>query len=239
MLRSTSYVIVFLFAFVLGLLFAPTVSPSLNEQPDAPAPYLVNVHHDFFGSATQNNATKPVKTAQTKELTTFCNDRKILPIWKALFRDGASREVLEYSNNARDCRDILEIYHVDLNGDRRSEVLVRAVTLPSCGAVGNCDFWVLEKRSGRYRIILHGDDYWDITEMGKQMLHQKTNGYRDILLKGHFSAAETRYVTYRFNGKRYVVSRCRYQVHDHANSTAKKPKWHFVSCKQFESRVAS
>lgn len=237
MLRYVSFLLVFCTTFAIGLICAPA-NHSLLEKSIQPGPNpAAEARHDFFEIAAPERPKPTVRYAPPKK--TFCSDSEILPIWNALFRDKESREVLEYSTDVQDCREILEIKYIDLNGDRRKEVLVRAVTIPSCGAVGNCDFWVLEKRTGRHRILLHGDDYWDASRMGEQVLRNRTKGYRDILLKGHFSASDTSYSTYRFNGNRYIESRCRYHIPDHENSTADETKWHFVTCNEYARRLAN
>ncbi len=231
--RNIRHFLVLFATFVFGLLCVSTYQQErLCQKPLQSVP-IVETGFDVSARAPDaaSHRQPPI------EQKTYCSDLRIMPIWKTLLADKASREVLEYSTDVTDCKDILEIKYVDLNGDRKNEVLVRAVSIPSCGAVGNCDFWILEKRNGRYRIILHDNDYWDITEMGKQVLRKRTNGYRDVLLKGHFSAAETSFVTYRYNGKRYVQSRCRYQVPDHSRSDANQTRWHFISCSKFARRL--
>ncbi|MGQ0541454.1 MAG: hypothetical protein ACT4O9_06340 [Blastocatellia bacterium] len=141
------------------------------------------------------------------------------------------REILDYTTQSPDCRDVFEIKHVDLNRDGRKEILVRSTTAQFCGAVGNCDFWIFERRRSGLRMLLHGDDYWDVTKMGDQVKRTRTNGYSDILLKGHFSVSETSYSTYKFNGRKYVETKCLYETPKEHNGD--KTTWEFVTCKEF------
>jgi hypothetical protein len=231
--RYIRHFLVFFATFGFGLLCVSNDQPKRVCHRPLQIEPIVETGYDFSARVPDDASNRHAPI----ERKTYCTDRRIMPIWNTLLGDKASREVLEYSTDVTDCKDILEIKYFDLNGDRKYEVLVRAVSIPSCGAVGNCDFWILEKRNGRFRIILHDNDYWDITEMGKQVLRERTNEYRDILLKGHFSAAETSFVTYRYNGKRYVQARCRYQVPDHSRSDANQTKWHFIPCIEFARRL--
>ncbi len=233
MLRLTINAIIFAAALGIGIFVASEGRQSLkNAKPTHVVPNVPD-HFELFSAPKAASPPQIDETAPWLEKKTHCRDPKILPFWNALLRDKASREVIEYSTDVIDCKDILEIKHIDLNGDGQSEVLIRAVTIPSCGAVGNCDFWILEKVNGRYRILLHGDDYWDASQMGEQVLRKRTKGYRDILLKGHFSASDTSYSTYKYNGKRYVEKGCRYKVPDYLNSDDKRTKWKFVSCEEY------
>ncbi len=103
-----------------------------------------------------------------------------------------------------------------------------------CGAVGNCGFWIFEKKGKNYRKILSASDYVDITEMGKQITRKETKGNFDILLKGHWSASDTGYYTYKFNGQKYTETKC--LVEACVICTGDNPKWKFFSCREYENR---
>ena len=132
-------------------------------------------------------------------------------------------------------RDAFEISYFDLNRDGKKEILARGIGIPFCGAVGNCDMFVLQKIRKGLRVLLHADDYTDATEMGEQVSRRRTNGYLDITTKGHFSASETSHTTYKFNGIKYVEISCKYEIatYDRENNLA----WEFISCKEFYRRL--
>lgn len=185
---------------------------------------------------------KPTPIDQGELRKTFCSDPTIRPIWKLITRDPDVREALAYVWSPfgnPDCKTMFELKYVDLDRDGREEILVRGGGSALCGAVGNCDFWVIKRGRKGLRVLLHADDYTDATEMGKQVLKARTNGYADLLLKGHFSASATSYSTYEYNGRRYVESQCRYHVpnYNHPQYDTENPRWHFISCTKFSRNL--
>ena len=165
----------------------------------------------------------------------FCNDPAIKPIWNAIRRDEEVREALDHRASPVDCHEAFEIGYFDLNGDGKKEILARAIGIPFCGAVGNCDVFVLQKTRKGLRLLLHADDYTDASEMGEQLSQSRTNGYLDVTTKGHFSASETSYTTYKFNGGKYVEISCKYEIatYDRDNKLALES----ISCKEFYRRL--
>ena len=127
-----------------------------------------------------------------------------------------------------DCAEMLEIKPVDLNADGAKELLVRG-KYDLCGATGNCNFWIFAKRGERYRKLLSSSDYFEGRELGDQIVRSKTNGYRDISVKGHITASDTSYQNYRFTGHNYVASRC--VVESYLFSMNRRQ---IVNCKEFE-----
>jgi hypothetical protein len=95
----------------------------------------------------------------------------------------------------------------DLNADGTPKILVRG-KYDLCGATGNCAFWIFAKRGKGYHKLLAASDYFEIRQLGDQIINHQTNGYRDISVKGHITASNTSYQTFQFNGRRYVESRC-------------------------------
>jgi hypothetical protein len=198
--------------------------------------------YDFFAGHKQIESTSPeqnsVRIDPSEVRKTFCSDPAIRPIWKLIRRDPEVREALEYVWSPfgdSDCKAMFELKYVDLDRDGRAEILVRGGGTALCGAVGNCDFWVIKRERTGLRLLLHADDYIDATDMGKQVLKTRTNGHADLLLKGHFSASETSYSTYKYNRRRYVESRCRYHVPNYNDPKYdnENPTWHFISCREF------
>jgi hypothetical protein len=107
---------------------------------------------------------------------------------------------------------MISIRNVDLNRDGTDEILAKGKGPKLCSATGNCGFWVFLKSSGRWRVILSGSDYDESDDFEGVVQRRSNRGYANILLKGHLSAAETIYRTYRFDGGRYIESRCMYEA---------------------------
>jgi hypothetical protein len=85
----------------------------------------------------------------------------------------------------------------ELRGDL---VMVQAHNLDGCGAVGNCQFFLLD---GEHHVLLS-----DVVAYYLTVLPSLHLGRPDILLGEHVSASETAQTWYRFNGLRYDAVRC-------------------------------
>lgn len=229
-----------LLAFGVGFMTGIGSSMLMNETkepvPSAEVPAAVSVDqpvsskgYDFFSQPQITVKWKPGPVYENVP----CRDSTILPIWNAIRRDKELREDLDAGRS--DCSDLFEFKNVDLNQDGKMEILVRGQAPPLCGGTGNCRFWVFEKNGSSYRMLLAASDDADRSEMGQQIRRQRTNGYSDLLLKGHFSAAETSFSKFKFNGRKYVESDCSYEVPDYENFQGidQPPKWRFISCKEF------
>jgi len=72
----------------------------------------------------------------------------------------------------------------------------------SCSPTGNCSILVLRAAQGRYRVVLDG--------IGQtySIKRDRTNGFRNIELSMHGSAAESTIKAYKFNGSRYLRVGC-------------------------------
>jgi hypothetical protein len=175
----------------------------------------------------------PVQQVQEKELPTkpFCKDAKILPIWNQLIKDKTFKDWKVNSRDSLDCTEMLEMKEFDLNQDGQREFFLRGKNFNLCSPVGNCAFWIYEKKGRIYSKLLDSTDFGEITEMGKQLRKGKTRGYFDVMLKGHFTAADTTYEFYKFDGTKYKQSKC--LVETPVLGTSDKPKWIFISCKEF------
>lgn len=236
MCRFTFYFLVALLTFGIGSFIAfkfywkaASDFPIINEMK--------------ISSQTYPN-TKPLEQpwkfsaeqVQEKKIPTkpFCKDDKILPIWNQLLKDKNFQDWERISDESLDCADMLEIKEIDLNQDNQKEILLRGKNFYLCSAVGNCAFWIYEKKSKRYEKALYSTDYIDITEMGEQIKKTRTNNYSDILLKGHLTAADTSYDFYKFDGKRYKRKKC--LVNTYVRGTSDNPQWEFVGCKEFYKR---
>ena len=239
MRRLITNLILFLFTASIGVLVFN--SPPEGEliavrTPPAVAAPTPSQHHDFFSlpkiSPSPSPSPQPPADEAPREIS--CDHDRILgPVWKILMKGASFRESV-IGSDASYCEDVLDVALIDVNGDAQPEIFLWAKTFAFCGAVGNCDIWIFQKRGSKYRMLLHGDDYIDRAVMGEQLLRTKTRGYYDLLLKGHFSAAHTSFSYYKFDGRRYVEERCLYEVPKY--DTRNELDSEMITCKEFESR---
>lgn len=184
-------------------------------------------YYDFFSN--ENVKVIPEKSQEkAKNTPPFCRDKRILPVWKLLSKDEYFRERKPF--RTLNCADMFEILYFDLNEDGKNEILLRGKGPDLCGAVGNCGFWIFEKKERKYRKILSDADFVDITEMGNQIRREKTNGYHTIMTKSHWNASDTRHSTFTFNGHKYIESSC--LVDSYIRGTSPNAKWKFITCRE-------
>lgn len=84
---------------------------------------------------------------------------------------------------------------LDLNGDGVSEVIAQGMV--SCGATGNCPFWVLKKSKPGYEVILDGEAQTFTVQQ------YSTNGFRDIVLSTHGSYSSGGLTNYQYRAGAY------------------------------------
>lgn len=233
MRHAVTNLVLFFFTFSVGAFV-------LNWQPEddnaglrgtaklaTPTP---SPRHDFFSVQESPASPTPVEE-EPKEI--ICEHRILEPIWKILMKGKDFRESVSYAPPTY-CEEVLDVTLIDVNGDGLPEIFLWAKTAHFCGAVGNCAFWIFQKRGSKYWMLLEASDYIDRSVMGEQLLRTKSQGYYDILLKGHLSGAETSFSYYKFNGRRYVETRCMYEVpkydrQDHLS-------WEMITCEEFDRR---
>jgi len=87
------------------------------------------------------------------------------------------------------------VKQVDLNGDGVPEVIAQAMV--GCGASGNCPFWIFQKQSDGYKLLL--DDSAETFTIQKT----RTNGYSDIVLALHDSEFEQTLDVYHYANGEY------------------------------------
>ena len=196
----------------------------LNENKTS-----TSLDYDLFKAQYENRFPKPVE----KQIP-FCEDKRILPIWNLIKNDeqflGQGDKMFLEPN----CSNMFKIFNFDLNKDGKKEIILRGDSPDLCSAVGNCGFWIFEKKGRNYRKILSSTDYTDVNEMGDQIEESKTKGYYDVLLKGHLSASDTSYEFFKFNGKKYKTSKS--LVHACTVCVGDNPKWEFITWKEYENR---
>jgi hypothetical protein len=218
----------------IGLVAAVRTAAAFFSTPVAVARASVaepNTYYDF-------NSVPRIETPPPPEPSELsCDDPDLLPIWQAVKNDKEFRDRTSNLGATLNCATLLDVKRVDLNRDGNDEFLVRGNDIPLCGGTGNCLFWIFEKRRSKMNLLLAASDYVDMAEMGDQVLKSRTRGYSDILLKGHFTAAETGYYTHRFDGLRYVDSRCMYEVPNH--DPRKEGSMEMITCDEFDRRQAA
>ncbi|MBB4634659.1 hypothetical protein [Longimicrobium terrae] len=95
---------------------------------------------------------------------------------------------------------VLVYDRVDLNGDGREEVFLSGLGR-YCGASGNCPLWIYQAQpEGAWRRI-HADGGLSANPQAA-----RTNGFADILVPAHSSAAEMYLTEFAFDGEQYVWS---------------------------------
>jgi hypothetical protein len=99
---------------------------------------------------------------------------------------------------------------IDLNNDGVVEVLAQAFgTKAGCGATGNCPFWVFQKTHIGFRKILDTrvkDGVGGIEVI--TVSTRRTNGFNDLVLGTHDSAAERTLLVYRYRNGEYRSAEC-------------------------------
>lgn len=91
---------------------------------------------------------------------------------------------------------------VDLNGDGVPEVVAQGMV--SCGATGNCPFWVLRQSKLGYEVLLEGE------AQRFTIQHSSHNGFRDIVLSTHGSYSSGGLTNYQYQGHAYKDVGCYY-----------------------------
>jgi len=231
--RYFFYFLVGLLTFTIGLAIALNVYR--NSKTDFPKEFRTQTSYqpDAERNLWERPWKVPVQRVQKKEIPAkpYCMDDKILLIWNQLIKDKSFKDWEADSRDSLDCAEMLEIKEIDLNQDNQKEFFLRGKNSNLCSAVGNCAFWIYEKKEKKFKNLLYSTDQWEITELPNQASKTRTNKYSDIVLKGHMTAADTTYEYFRFSGEKYIRNKC--LVETPVKYTKDKPKWGFVGCKEF------
>lgn len=185
-----------------------------------------------FGTAAQQVSSQTAEAEAAPEPREFsCYDAAILPVWKELRQDEAFKKMTYALSGKHDCSAMLDVKTIDLNNDRRDEYLVRGKSFEVCSVEG-CGFWIFENRSGKLVTLLSAVDYENASEIGDQIMRSRNGRYSDILLRTFLTDVTTRFITYRFDGKKYVESRCVYELPKFERNTEGSRE--FMSCADFD-----
>jgi hypothetical protein len=109
---------------------------------------------------------------------------------------------------------------IDLNGDGTPEIIAQPVGLGSgCGATGNCPFWIFEKTTESYKLIL-GAEVFQVFTVESTV----TNGFRDIVLGSHDSASQRTLSVFRYSNGKYRQRECYIaEFYDSSNHLRREP----------------
>ncbi|HQU82235.1 MAG TPA: hypothetical protein PKY59_03880 [Pyrinomonadaceae bacterium] len=235
MRRFTIYFLIALITFTIGSFIALNIY--WKSKDNSPKNYIAQ--NNSQNAEQKKPWEKPwintVSASEKKETPTkpFCNNPKISKIWNFLQNDRDFKEWNPITADSLNCEELLEIKEIDLNRDGKTEIFLSGKN-NLCSAVGNCAFWIFAKDKKGYKKLLYATDYNELEKFGTQIKNSKTNGFPDILLKGHLTASDTSYETYKFDGKKYKQSKC--LVETPIVAVSENPKWEFVGCKQFFKR---
>ena len=218
MIRIFLSTVIFASAFALGVAVS-AIRQAAAREVNTPAERPIE-HSD------------PIAPAK-REL--FCYDPYILPVWQEVKVDPAFNERLRVATGAVSCSEIVEIKKLDLNRDGTEEYLVRGKGEILCGGIGNCNYWIFEKKNGKIRKLLTAVHEADQYELGvDEVQKSRTRNYSDILLAARDAQNVLRFFTYRFDGNEYVQSRCMAEVpkllRDGAGS------WELMTCEEHDRR---
>lgn len=136
-------------------------------------------------------ADQSLSSAKLKEQTKNAIAKTIADQIRPMIGELEIKTETELRKNAFATRITL----LDLNGDAISEVIAQGMV--SCGATGNCPFWVLKKSKQRYEVILEGEAQTFTVQQSS------TNGFRDIVLFTHGSYSSGGLTNYQYREGAY------------------------------------
>jgi hypothetical protein len=133
----------------------------------------------------------------------------LAPAMRTEFSDEGEKLIQKEQQRRIDAQVMkTRIYLVDLNHDGVPEVIAQPsdYTTGLCGATGNCSFWIFSK-SGDHYVLLFDSGEGNGFEMFT-IESTSTNGYLDLVLAAHDSAAEKFLARYRYSHGTYQLAGC-------------------------------
>ena len=94
------------------------------------------------------------------------------------------------------------IQSIDLNDDETPEIFAQSADPNTCGASGNCSFWILQKSKTGYKVLLKS------VAQNFRIRQVKTGGFLDVELGLHDSAYSTEWRGYKYDGAHYIRVKC-------------------------------
>lgn len=126
-------------------------------------------------------------------------------LFKQVLADDADlRECLkEQAGGAAAAQDGMTVEEHDLNRDGVKEYEVQLSGMCSCGA-HNCTIYLYRATGQGYEAIIDG-----ASGLGIELLRTSTNGYTDLQINAHDTAATESRTVYKFDGKQYREAQTR------------------------------
>lgn len=149
-------------------------------------------------------------------------------LFKQLLADDAElRECLkEQEGGAAAAQDGITVEELDLNRDGVKEYEVQLAGMCSCGAQ-NCTIYLYRATAQGYESIIDG-----AAGLGVELLRSASNGYTDLQINAHDTAATEARTVYKFDGKQYREARTTIV---HLETGESKPAWRRVQFKRGSS----
>lgn len=244
MRRKAFYLAVALLAFGIGYVTVPIFYSTLENKfnpttqskiiPKKLAEPSENKFESFkpkefgVGDGYGIRSSEPIETPKLYKPT--CKDKNLLPIWNALQKDKVFKESEESTSENADCTNRIEVQKADLNGDGIKEFIVWG-RYNFCGGTGNCLIWIYENKKGKFKRLLQYSAYYDGKSKWFEIQKAKTKGFKNLLVKGHYTGYETTHNYFKFNGSRYVESKCLFEVY---SMNEEKPT--FMTCEEYSRK---
>ena len=133
-------------------------------------------------------------------------DRTSIKLWEldhtledSALTPGERRQILDVIESTGRERQAFvgsPVGFINLLDDKSKQIVVRCPA-SSCGAGGNCEFWVLVRDSGKLKQIFEENGWGLIVRPSSH------GGFHDVAVPHHLSARETLFSVYQFNGTAY------------------------------------
>jgi hypothetical protein len=187
-------------------LFASSL-PSQTKSPPAATPthfrWSEYLSHELDYGHTIRTATD-LTASEKKTLQQAVVERlKLANRFVPFLEDMSPQQIRRLAEDTR-------IELVDLNGDGTPEVIAEANGLGPCGATGNCSWWIFQRTSGGYKLLLASSDRGEVIFEKIIVRPWSTNGFRDIVLGSHSSSTARNIIWYRYSHGAYRPCSCYY-----------------------------
>lgn len=142
-------------------------------------------------------------------------------LFKQILADDADlRECIgQQEGGAAAAQENMTVEELDLNRDGVKEYEVQVPGMCSCGAQ-NCTIYLYRATGQGYQELLLG-----ASGLGIEQLRTSSNGYTDLQINAHDTAATEARTVYKFDGKQYLEARTTIV---HLETGESKPAWRRV-----------
>ena len=149
-------------------------------------------------------------------------------LFKQILADDADlRECIgQQEGGAAAAQEGMTVEELDLNRDGVKEYEVQVPGMCSCGAQ-NCTIYLYRATRQGYQELLLG-----ASGLGIELLRTASNGYTDLQINSHDTAATEARTVYKFDGKQYLEARTTIV---HLETGESKPAWRRVQFRRGSS----